>query len=77
MKVQGTKLLTAISFFVMVAISLPTTAQSRDKANTLTEQVEKINNEPSLVIQAKKALITYYSEHTDYFHHILTTATNA
>lgn len=67
MKVQGTKLLTAISFFVMVAISLPTTAQSTDKANTLTEQRESEKEMDNYLKETQSLQQQYYPNHNNYF----------
>ncbi|GIM59573.1 hypothetical protein [Capnocytophaga canimorsus] len=67
MKVQGTKLLTAISFFVMVAISLPTTAQSTDKANTLTEQRESEKEMDNYLKEIQSLQQQYYPNHNNYF----------
>ncbi|WP_172920018.1 hypothetical protein [Capnocytophaga canis] len=67
MKVQGTKLLTAISFFVMVAISLPTTAQSTDKANTLTEQRDSEKEMDNYLKETQSLQQQYYPNHNNYF----------
>ncbi|WP_392420155.1 hypothetical protein ACF3OE_00765 [Capnocytophaga canis] len=67
MKVQGTKLLTAISFFVMVAISLPTTAQSTDKANTLTEQRDSEKEMDNYLKEIQSLQQQYYPNHNNYF----------
>ncbi|GIM60259.1 hypothetical protein CAPN008_03090 [Capnocytophaga canis] len=67
MKVQGTKLLNAISFFVMVAISLPASAQSTDKANTLTEQRESEKEMDNYLKETQSLQQQYYPNHNNYF----------
>ncbi|WGU69104.1 hypothetical protein QIU18_09205 [Capnocytophaga canimorsus] len=67
MKVQGTKLLNAISFFVMVAISLPASAQSTDKANTLTEQRDSEKEMDNYLKETQSLQQQYYPNHNNYF----------
>ncbi|WP_392447524.1 hypothetical protein ACF3OB_09250 [Capnocytophaga canis] len=67
MKVQGTKLLNAILFFVMVAISLPASAQSRDKANTLTEQRDNEKEMDNYLKETQSLQQQYYPNHNNYF----------